>query len=213
MKFKLLKSDGTVSGDKDVTNFPVLDAGKGQDALRQLVVAFHANSRQGNASTKTRDEVSGSGKKIYRQKGLGTGRAGDKRAIQRRGGGIAFGPKPRSYTQKLNSKVKRLALTRALIDHAEEGTFYLIEEWKVSEPKTKAFSHILSNIDGGSVKFLAVDNTFDSNVKLAARNLAKTTLGNTSEINALDVVRADKVVCSLSAIDALINKLNSDSEK
>ena len=211
MKFKLLKSDGTLSGDKEVVHFPTLDTDKGKDALRQLVVAFHANTRQGNASTKTRNEVAGSGKKIYRQKGLGTGRAGEKRAIQRRGGGIAFGPKPRSYSQKLNSKVKRLALTRALVDHADEGTFYLIEEWKVAEPKTKAFSHILANIDSGPIRFLAVDHVFEDNVKLAARNLPKTTLGNSSEINALDVVRADKVVCSLSAMDALIKKLNADS--
>ena len=210
MKFKLLKSDGTESGDKDIANFPSLDAGKGVDSLRQLVVAFHANSRQGNASTKTRDEVSGSGKKIYRQKGLGTGRAGDKRAIQRRGGGIAFGPKPRSYNQKLNSKVKKLALTRALVDHADEGTLFLIEEWTVSEPKTKVFSRILSNIDNTPIKFLAVDHIFDDNVRLAARNLPKASLGNSSEINALDVVRADKVVFSLSAIDALVKKLNSD---
>ena len=96
MKIKLYKSDGTESGEHEVDNFPTLEEGKGSDALRQLIVAVHANKRQGNASTKLRSEVSGSGKKIFRQKGLGVGRAGDKRAPQRRGGGVVFGPKPRS---------------------------------------------------------------------------------------------------------------------
>ena len=118
MKFKYFKSDGAESGEKDVDNFPTLEDGKGIDALRQCVIAVHANQRQGNASTKVRSEVSGSGKKIYRQKGLGVGRAGDKKAIQRRGGGVIFGPRPRSYNQKLNKKIKLLALKRALIDQA-----------------------------------------------------------------------------------------------
>ena len=108
MKFKLFKSDGTEAGDHEVANFPALEEGKGNDALRQVILAVRANKRQGNASTKLRSEVAGSGKKIYRQKGLGVGRAGDKRAPQRRGGGIVFGPKPRSYSQKLNKKVKKL---------------------------------------------------------------------------------------------------------
>ena len=106
MKLKLFKSDGTEAGDHEVANFPVLEEDKGNDALRQVILAVRANKRQGNASTKLRSEVAGSGKKIYRQKGLGVGRAGDKRAPQRRGGGIVFGPKPRSYSQKLNKKSK-----------------------------------------------------------------------------------------------------------
>ncbi len=212
MKIKLFKADGTDGGEKEVGNFPSLEPGKGVDALRQFVLGVRANARQGNASTKTRDQVSGSGKKIYRQKGLGTGRAGDKRAIQRRGGGIAFGPKPRSYSQKINNKVKKLALTRALVDHASDGTFFLIEDWKVSEPKTKLFSAIVSNIDPLSRKLLAVDDSFDSNVSLAARNLPTATLGRATEISAIDLVQADKVVISLTGIEALLNKLQvSDS--
>ena len=92
-----------LSGEDESKAFPTLEEGKGVDALRQAIIAVHANQRQGNASTKVRSEVSGSGKKIYRQKGLGVGRAGDKKAIQRRGGGVAFGPK----TTFLQSKVKQ----------------------------------------------------------------------------------------------------------
>ncbi len=86
MKFKLFKNDGTSSGEKEIKTFPILEEGKGIDALRQAIIAVHANQRQGNASTKVRSEVRGSGKKISRQKGVGVGRAGDKKAIQRRGG-------------------------------------------------------------------------------------------------------------------------------
>ena len=107
MKLKLFKSDGTETGEYAVENFPTLENGKGSDALRQVILAVRANQRQGNASTKLRSEVSGSGKKIFRQKGLGVGRAGDKRAPQRRGGGIVFGPRPRSYSQKLNKKEQK----------------------------------------------------------------------------------------------------------
>lgn len=213
MKIKLFKADGTEGGEREFDNFPVLEAGKGVDALRQFILGVRANARQGNASTKTRDEVSGSGKKIYRQKGLGTGRAGDKRAIQRRGGGIAFGPKPRSFSQKINNRVKKLALTRALIDHAIGGTIFLIEDWKVSEPKTKIFSAIVSKIDPVSRKLLAVDDSFDLNVSLAARNLSTATLGRATEISALDLVKADKVVISLTGIEALLNKLQSSDPK
>jgi large subunit ribosomal protein L4 len=213
MKIKLFKADGTEGGEREFDNFPVLEAGKGVDALRQFILGVRANARQGNASTKTRDEVSGSGKKIYRQKGLGTGRAGDKRAIQRRGGGIAFGPKPRSFSQKINSRVKKLALTRALLDHALGGTIFLIEDWKVSEPKTKVFSTIVSKIDPVSRRLLAVDDSFDLNVSLAARNLPTATLGRATEINALDLVKADKVIISLTGIEALLNKLQLSDTK
>ena len=143
MKFKIFKSDGS-STEKDIKEFPTLDAEKGVDALRQVIIAVHANNRQGNASTKLRSEVSGSGKKIFKQKGLGVGRAGDKRAIQRRGGGVIFGPRPRSYNQKVNRKVKRLALTRALIDQADSNQICLIEKWEISEAKQSYLTVLFS---------------------------------------------------------------------
>ncbi|MEL0098797.1 MAG: 50S ribosomal protein L4 [Opitutae bacterium] len=206
MKFKLFKSDGSVSGETEIKNFPSLEEGKGVDALRQCVLAVRANNRQGNASTKTRDEVSGSGKKIYRQKGLGTGRAGDKRAIQRRGGGIAFGPKPRSYNQKVNGKVRKLALTRALVDQANEGTISLIEEWSVSTPKTKEFASLLKTL-GTDNKTLIIGDSIDQNLALATRNLPKVKVSKAIEVNALDLVGADQVVCCVKGINSLISKL------
>ena len=145
MKLKLFKPDGSSSSEKEISGFPVLDDGKGVDALRQVIIAVHANQRQGNASTKLRSEVAGSGKKIHRQK-VGVGQVGDKRAIQRRGGGVIFGPRPRSYNQKVNRKVKHLALERALCDQAASENISLIEAWEVEEPKTKLFNQLLNTI-------------------------------------------------------------------
>ena len=212
MKFKLFKIDGSSAGDTEIDNFPSLESGKGVDALRQCIIAVRANQRQGNASTKTRSEVSGSGKKIYRQKGLGTGRAGDKRAIQRTGGGVAFGPKPRSYNQKTNSKVRKLALKRALVDQAEEGEVYLIEELSSDSPKTKQFFSLLSKI-GLSKNLLLVDDQFDRNVGLAARNLKKVKLSRALDVSALDIVGAKHIICSLKGLDALLGKLAPNNEE
>ena len=153
MKFKFYKSDGSSDGEKDIKDFPVLDDGKGVDALRQAIIAVHANQRQGNASTKVRSEVAGSGKKIYRQKGLGVGRAGDKKAIQRRGGGVIFGPRPRSYNQKLNKKIKKLAMERALFDQANLNNICLIENWIVDEPKTKKFKDLINQVAPKSKRY------------------------------------------------------------
>ncbi len=206
MKFKLFKSDGSDSSDTDIKNFPSLEDGKGKDALRQYILAVRANTRQGNASTKTRDEVSGSGKKIYRQKGLGTGRAGDKRAIQRTGGGVAFGPKPRSYSQKVNGKVRKLALTRALVDQAADGTISLIEEWAVKSHKTKDISGLLNTI-GAKKNVLIIGDSIDRNLSLAVRNLPKTNAVKAIDVNAFDLIKADQVVCCLKGINTLISKL------
>ena len=171
-------------------------------------MAVRANNRQGNASTKTRDEVSGSGKKIYRQKGLGTGRAGDKRAIQRTGGGVAFGPKPRSYNQKINGKMRQLALKRALVDQATDGGISLIEDWSLKSHKTGEFVKLLKLLDTPS-KTLIIDENLDNNLTLAARNLANVKVSSSTNVNALDIVGVDQIVCSVSGINSLVNKFSS----
>tara|TARA_B100001248_G_C27229951_1_gene384350 strand:+ start:147 stop:779 length:633 start_codon:yes stop_codon:yes gene_type:complete len=209
MKLKLFKSDGTEAGDHEVANFPVLEEGKGNDALRQVILAVHANKRQGNASTKLRSEVAGSGKKIYRQKGLGVGRAGDKRAPQRRGGGIVFGPKPRSYSQKLNKKVKKLAFKRALIDQADSKNLIVIEDFSIDSPKTKLLNGILSRIVPDSKKVLLVSDEHNDNTSLAGRNLSYARLSTAPDLGPVDIVQADKIIFSVKGIDSLLEKLGN----
>ena len=213
MKFKLFKADGSPNGEVDIKSFPTLGEGKGVDALRQAIIAVHANNRQGNASTKVRSEVNGSGKKIYRQTGLGVGRAGDKKAIQRRGGGVAFGPRPRSYNQKLNKKIKRLAMERALIDQANSENIYLIEDWSVSEPKTKLFKGLIGTIAPSSKKVLVIGDSFEDRFALAVRNLSTARLGRAQDLSPLDIVQTDQIVMSLKGLDVLLAKFGKEETK
>ena len=152
----------------------------------------------------------GSGKKIYRHKGLGVGRAGDKNAIQRRGGGVSFGPKPRSYNQKLNKKIKRLAMERALVDQANADNIILIDDWSVSEAKTKHFKNLVGSIAPNSKKILAIGDCFETNFILAARNLPTARLSRAQDLSPLDIVQSDQIVFSLKGLDTLIAKFGAE---
>ena len=213
MKFELFKADGSSAGEIEFENFPVLEGEKGLDALRQTVIASRANRRQGNSSTKLRSEVAGSGKKIFRQKGLGVGRAGDKKAIQRRGGGVIFGPRPRSYNQKINKKIKRLAFQRALFDQANSSSISLITEWKATEAKTKPFKSLISSIVSNSRKVLIIGNSFTQEVELSARNLPNIILSTTDNLAVLDLVQADKIIVSEEGMKKVLNKYSGDVAK
>ena len=210
MKFPYFTAEGTEDGERDYPSFINFEKNKGVDALRQVILAIRSNKRQGNASTKTRAEVRGSGKKIHRQKGLGAGRVGDKNAVQRRGGGVVFGPKPRSYNKKVNRKTKRLALARALFDGAAEGKLSLIEAWKVSEAKTKQFTQVINKVIPDSRRSLIVDDAFEDNIGYAARNVSRITLARAQDLSPLDLVLADKVIFSISGLEVLLAKVGKE---
>ena len=210
MKFPYFTAEGTEDGERDYPSFINFETNKGVDALRQVILAIRSNKRQGSASTKTRAEVRGSGKKIHRQKGLGAGRVGDKNAVQRRGGGVVFGPKPRSYNKKVNRKTKRLALARALFDGATEGKLSLIEAWKVSEAKTKQFTQVINKVIPDSRRSLIVDDAFEDNIVYAARNVSRITLARAQDLSPLDLVLADKVVFSVSGLEVLLAKVGKE---
>jgi len=210
MKFPYFTAEGTEDGERDYPSFMNFEKNKGVDALRQVILAIRSNKRQGSASTKTRAEVRGSGKKIQRQKGLGIGRAGDKKAVQRRGGGVVFGPKPRSYNKKVNRKTKRLALARALFDGSTEGKLSLIEAWTVSEAKTKHFTQVINKVIPDSRRSLIVDDAFEDNFGYAARNVSRITLARAQDLSPLDLVLADKVIFSVSGLEVLLAKVGKE---
>ena len=210
MKFPYFTAEGTEDGERDYPSFMNFEKNKGVDALRQVILAIRSNKRQGSASTKTRAEVRGSGKKIHRQKGLGAGRVGDKNAVQRRGGGVVFGPKPRSYNKKVNRKTKRLALARALFDGATEDKLSLIEAWKVSEAKTKHFTQVINKVIPDSRRSLIVDDAFEDNFGYAARNVSRITLARAQDLSPLDLVLADKVIFSVSGLEVLLAKVGKE---
>lgn len=207
MKLKVYTPDGASFAEKDFPQIPVFEGAKGRMALRQTILAIQANLRQGNASTKTRAEVSGSGKKPFRQKGTGRARQGSMQSPIHPGGGVVFGPKPRDYSQKVNKKVKRLALSRALFDRASQEGVALIQKWEVSEPKTKLFAAIIDQIRPTG-KVLIVDSSFADNSALAARNIERVYLGEVDSLNAFDLVRFDQVVFTEESFEKLLNRIN-----
>ncbi len=171
-------------------------------AMHSAVVNYLANQRQGTQSTLTRTEVSGGGKKPWRQKGTGHARQGSTRAPQWRHGGIALGPKPRSYKYTLNKKEKRLALLSALSSKVLENEMIVVDEIKTDEYKTKTMVDMLKAI-GAQKKTLIVLPAVDSKVIKSAANIegVKTTQANT--LNVYDILNCDKFVIAKSAVEKL----------
>ena len=207
MKLKVFSADGSKSSEKDFA-LPEFDGEKGVAALRQVVLAHQANARQGTASTKTRAEVAGSGKKLFRQKGSGTARQGTRRVPHQRHGGIAHGPKPRDYSQKINRKMKALAFGRAVFERANEGGISVIERLEVSEPKTKLFNSVLDAVLPTRGKVLIVDDQFENNTALAARNIDGVSLSEAGDLSTLDIVRYRHIVISEKGIETIIARTN-----
>lgn len=205
MKLKVYNRDGSQCEEREFSAFPTFDGNKGVQVLKEVIVAYQAALRQGNASAKTRAEVSGSGKKPYRQKGTGMARCGEKRSPIWYKGGVVFGPKPRDYSQDVPKRMKIMALMRAMFDRAQEGEFGLIEEITVAEPKTKAFVAILKRIHGDASTLL-VDVNFNDNVVLASRNIDRLHMIDAASINAMDMVRYDRVLVSVAALERLLTR-------
>jgi large subunit ribosomal protein L4 len=184
MKLKVYSPDALSSRDEDVPNLPVFEGDRGLQALKEVIVAIRANQRQGTRSTKTRGEVSGGGKKPWRQKGTGRARAGSIRSPLWVGGGVVFGPRPRDFSKKINQKVSSLAFSRALFDRASAGRI---------EPKGK---------------LLLVDAPFTSESARAARNLARVSLQEAAKLNALDLAQYRKIIVSSAALKAILVRVN-----
>ncbi len=165
-----------------------------KQALFDAVVMQQASRRQGTHDTKTRGEVSGGGKKPFRQKGTGRARQGSSREVQMRGGGIAFGPHPRSYGYKLNRKVRRLALRSALSQHVLSSTLKVVENYNM-EAKTKEFVKVMKalGLDRKTIFVATVEEDWD-NAFLAMRNIPNALFLTVDELNTYDLVNADAVV-------------------
>ena len=169
--------------------------------LYDAIILSRASLRQGTHSTKTRSEVSGGGRKPWRQKGTGHARQGSIRAVQWRGGGIAFGPVPRDYSKKMNRKERRLALKSAVVSKIKD--FVVVDELSVATPKTKDMVKILTTLNLNNVNTLIVVKELDENLILASRNISNVLLIEDSEINVLDLVAADKVLITKDALSSI----------
>ena len=171
--------------------------------LHDAIVLAMANQRQGTHSTKTRAEVSGGGRKPWRQKGTGNARQGSIRAVQWRKGGIAFGPKPRDYSKKQNRKERRLALKSALSYLVKDNGLLVLDTIKFETNKTKEMVNLLKSFEIENNKVLLVVSELDDNVCLASRNLGNVKVVLPEEVNTYDVVNCDNMVISEEALKIL----------
>lgn len=187
---------------KEVDTIELNDAVFGVEINEHLVhmavLQQLANNRQGTQKAKTRSEVSGGGKKPYRQKGTGHARQGSTRAPHYTGGGVVFAPVPRDYSFKLNKKEKRAALKSALTSRVAENKFIVLDELKLDEIKTKKFVEVMNNLK--VEKALVVLNDMDTNVIASAKNIPTVKTTQTNELNVFDVLKYDTVVVTKAAV-------------
>lgn len=179
-----------------------------EHAVYLAVKQYNAHQRQGTSKAKERGEIKGSTKKIKRQKGTGTARAGSMKNPLFRGGGRVFGPKPRNYVIKLNKKVKQLAKASALSAKAADGSLVVIEDFTFEDPKTSAFANILKSHEADNVKTVLVTADHDSNLYLSSRNVKKTEVVSAGHLNTYSILSAKKLFLSESAV-AKIKELHS----
>ncbi len=187
---------------KEVGTIDLNDAVFGVEVNEHLVhmavVSQLANKRQGTQKAKTRSEVSGGGRKPWRQKGTGHARQGSTRAPQWTGGGVVFAPVPRDYSFKMNKREKRAALKSALTSRVEENKFIVIDEINFEEAKTKNFANILKNLDVS--KALVVLEDDNKNAELSARNIADVKTAKTNTINVYDILKYNTVITTKAVV-------------
>jgi len=192
--------EGSEVGSIDL-NDAVFGVEVNEHLVHMAVLNQLANKRQGNQKAKTRSEVSGGGKKPWRQKGTGHARQGSIRAPQWKGGGVVFAPVPRDYSFKMNRKEKQLALKSALTSRVAENKLIVLDELKLDEAKTKNFKKVLDNLKLD--KALVVLDGNSDNVALAARNIPSVKTAYTNSINCYDILKYNTVILSKDAVAAI----------
>lgn len=200
MKYELVDLDGKkvkdINLDKEIFGIEPNDV-----VLKDAVVLGRAALRQGTHKAKTRSEVSGGGRKPWKQKGTGNARQGSIRAVQWVGGGIAFGPNPRDYSKKQNRKERKLALKSAYAYKAKENNIVVVDKIVLDAPKTKCMVELLKNLELDNVKTLVIVKEYDENVILASRNLKNIMISLANEASVLDVVSAKKILVEEAALE------------
>jgi large subunit ribosomal protein L4 len=192
--------------DAEKANIQVVaDASKGSQAVHDLVVAYQANRRSGTAQTKTRGEVSGTGKKMYRQKGTGNARHGDRKAPIFVGGGVAFGPRNRSYAKTVPKKVRALALRRVLGDKINEESVISTSSFEISSGKTKDFVSAVTALTDAK-KVLIIGNEFTEKTFFSGRNVKLVQLERVENVNIEQILHANAVILVDDALETLAKR-------
>lgn len=209
MEVAVLKSSGEASSKKVNLSENVFAIEPNDHAIYLDVKSYLANQRQGTHKAKQRNEISGSTKKLKKQKGTGGARAGNIKNPQFKGGGRIFGPQPRDYSFKLNKKVKDLARKSALTYKAKDNAVAVLEDFSFDAPKTKQFVALLNALSLGGKKTLFVLPEANKNVVLSGRNIQNSKITTAEQINTYDVMNADSVIfveSAISKVETLLNK-------
>ena len=209
MDVAITKYSGETTGRKVNLSSEVFGIEPNDHAIWLDVKSYLANQRQGTHKSKQRNEITGSSKKIKKQKGTGGARAGNIKNPQFKGGGRVFGPAPRDYSFKLNKKVKDLARKSALTYKAKDNSIAIIEDFNFEAPKTKQYISMLKSLGVTSQKTLLVLPESNYNIASSGRNIRNTKIITASQINTYDVINADKLILvesSVGKIDNLLNK-------
>jgi large subunit ribosomal protein L4 len=203
---------GSEAGTVDVSD-AVFGVEPNKHAVRQALIAYQANQRQGTHSTKTRAFVRGGGRKPWKQKGTGRARQGSIRAPQWRGGAVIFGPSPRDYNQKVNKKVRRLALYSALSDLRSQEKITVLKDFALSSPSTKGFIELLDKLNVGSAqRILVLVSNYDDNLSKSARNLGTVIVSDIQNINIYNLLTCDHLVATPDTLKALEKQISSEAE-
>ena len=202
----IYKLDGSQAGTVEVNN-EIFGIEPNKTVMHEVLVAELAELRQGTASTKTRAEVRGGGRKPFRQKETGRARQGSTRAPHMVGGGVVHGPKPRDYVKKVNKKVRKLALRSALATKINEGNLIVLDDFALETPKTKTFVNFAKALNFADQKQLFVVNDFtedkDYNLYMSVRNIEKTFVLDPRELRIFWLIKQDKVILTKEALAAI----------
>lgn len=171
--------------------------------LHDAVVMYQANRRVGTHKAKTRGEVAGTGKKLYRQKGTGNARAGSRRSNVRRGGGVVHGPRPRDYSYSMPKKARRLATRMALLSKLQDEEAVIIQGLSIEAPKTKEMVGVLGALGLAGEKCLVATSEYDKNIYLSSRNIDGVEVLPARELNALSLLKQKRLLLTIEALDAL----------
>jgi large subunit ribosomal protein L4 len=207
MKIAIKNIEGKKQGELEV-KFPLIEDGKGTQAVHDVVVAYQAAQRMGTACTKNVGEVSGSNKKPWRQKGTGRARAGSHQSPLWAGGGVVFGPKPRDFSKKVSKSTRALALRKALSERLKAGDVVLVDDLKLATPKTKDFAGVMSTLDLTGTTLIVA--SADKNLMLASRNIENVTLTTSDSLNTYDILRPDKLLFTKSAFEKVEARLTKE---
>ena len=203
MELEIYNINGNKTTKKVTLEDDIFNISPNDHAIYLDVKQYMANKRQGTHKTKERNEITGSRRKIKRQKGTGTARAGDIKSPIFRGGGRTFGPKPRDYSFKLNKKVKLLARKSALTYKAKDNNIFILEDFVFETPKTKNFVELLNNFNMTNKKILLVLSKANKNINLSSRNLKTIKIVNASALNTYDILNAKNLLIAESSIEEI----------